>query len=206
MKCLVVQWKIKILSTALLTVICFLCGCQPAVENTSNDSLPQPIMTDPVRVTPPSVTPTSENAISWESVVFDNDARSVPDVEYFSSEDQPWIQVIDHKEDLNRIKEWVTEEHYRILNDIRYSEWIVVGIFTGRKGWNGYSIRVNTVEQQEGVITVAADDIRPVEGQIINPIETWPYYFIRINRLKINGATMFQLRLNGEMISAITKE
>ena len=83
------------------------------------------------------------------------------------------------EEALKMIDEKTKEKGYGILS--RDDNSVVIFIASGEKPSGGYGIKVKTVEEKDGVITVTVEETVPEEGVMVITALTYPYTVIRLD-------------------------
>lgn len=83
------------------------------------------------------------------------------------------------EEALKMIDEKTKEKGYGILS--RDDNSVVIFIASGEKPSGGYGIKVKTVEEKDGVITITVEETVPEEGAMVITALTYPYTVIRLD-------------------------
>lgn len=83
------------------------------------------------------------------------------------------------EEALKMIDEKTKEKGYGILS--RDDNSVVIFIASGEKPSGGYGIKVKTVEEKDGVITITVEETAPEEGAMVITALTYPYTVIRLD-------------------------
>lgn len=83
------------------------------------------------------------------------------------------------EEALKMIDEKTKEKGYGILS--RDDNSVVIFIASGEKLSGGYGIKVKTVEEKDGVITITVEETAPEEGAMVITALTYPYTVIRLD-------------------------
>lgn len=114
------------------------------------------------------------------------------------------------EEALKMIDKKTKEKGYGILS--RDDNSVVIFIASGEKPSGGYGIKVKTVEEKDGVITITVEETAPEEGAMVITALTYPYTVVKLDT-KVSEFMVFNTEEeefknidSEEVTSDITKE
>lgn len=137
-----------------------------------------------------------EEPLQWEKIAQYEGGDTAP-----SPDEQPRLVVIVAPEQIPELEPYVYSFVLQEISQTNFSDYLVVVVFQGHHGVANYSVEVEDVKRNEGMISIDARFLGPVPGEALKNIESSPYYVLQIRKTpELHGEFIFVLVANGEEI------
>ncbi len=91
-----------------------------------------------------------------------------------------------------------------LLRELNFSQYFAVAVFQGLKPWANYDVEIRQIIYQDNVVTIYAHFVEPRPGQALSPIETSPYYLVKVQKEGLTGKKEFILNADGTTVDQQT--
>jgi hypothetical protein len=159
--------KPLLMSLGALLTLCFV-----IILNRCGIPKPMPLIPSP------TVTPLPGKSLEWEEIL--SEPLS------FYEETHPTMRIITTLKQASELEDFLQlPPHLRLVSKTDFSAYFVIAVFQGYKGCADYSIEVREVRRKGNTITVYANFLEPDPKEVLRPVETSPYYILKVKKLPI---------------------
>lgn len=119
---------------------------------------------------------------------------------------EPDLILVNHPEEIDRLRQWVTGEAGIQLQSLDYETDFALAVFQGWQGTSGYGVEIKCLlARQGGVVDVYVRFQRPDPDKLQNAVITSPYHLIKIQKRKLEGQEIiFNLIENRTVIDSFS--
>ncbi len=140
--------------------------------------------------------------VSWNHLGFYNLAQA--NYKSTKEEDRPRLSVITNQDEIISVERWIRLEHLPLIQNVDYTDSVVLIIFSGRRGETGHGIKVNQIVKNGNEVTLSVTFTTPVEGEPRGQIITSPYLILEIPIMDLPENPKFILIADGKEIDRIS--